>query len=81
MVGMDCGYPCRAEYEVGMLLRKLKKGTWTSFPIPLNCLQSSNFDLSKINGVFVISTSGRLDLSVANIRLEKLPAGSKSCKE
>lgn len=81
MVGMDCGYPCRAEYEIGMLLRKLKKGTWTSFPIPLNCLQSSNFDLSKINGVFVISTSGRLDLSIANIRLEKLPAGSKSCKE
>jgi len=81
MVGMDCGYPCRSEYEIGMMLRKLKKGAWTSFPVPLNCLSSSNFDLSKINGVFVISTSGKLDLSLANIRLEKLPAGSKSCKE
>lgn len=81
MVGMDCGYPCRAEYEVGMLLRKLKKSTWTSFPIPLNCLKENNFDLSKISGVFVMSTQGKLDLSIANIRLEKLPAGSKSCKE
>lgn len=81
MVGMDCGYPCRAEYEIGMSLRKLKKGAWTSFPIPLNCLQSSNFDLSKINGVFLISTSGKLDLSIANIRLEKLPEGAKTCKE
>lgn len=81
MVGMDCGYPCRAEFEVGMLLRKLKKNTWTSFPIPLNCLKSNNFDLSKIGGVFLISTQGKLDLSVANIRLEKLPEGSKSCKE
>lgn len=79
-VGMDCGYPCRAEYEIGMLLRKLKKDTWTSFPIPLNCLSSSNFDLSKISGVFVISTSGKLDLSIANIRLEKLPEGSVGCK-
>jgi hypothetical protein len=81
MVGMDCGYPCRAEYEVGMLLRKLKKGAWTSFPIPLNCLKSSNFELGKINGVFVINTSGKLDLSIANIRLEKLPEGSKTCKD
>ncbi|WP_187408085.1 putative glycoside hydrolase [Saccharophagus sp. K07] len=80
LVGMDCGYPCRAEYEIGMLLRKLKPDTWTSFPVPLNCLKSSNFDLSKINGVFLISTSGRLDLSIANIRLERLPEGSTGCK-
>lgn|GEM_PF-366416 len=81
MVGMDCGYPCRAEYEIGMMLRKLKPGTWTSFPVPLNCLSAGNFDLSKIGGVFLISTSGRLDLSVANIRLEKLPQGAKTCKD
>jgi hypothetical protein len=80
LVGMDCGYPCRAEYEIGMLLRKLKPDTWTSFPVPLNCLQSPNFDLGKINGVFLISTSGRLDLSIANIRLERLPEGSNGCK-
>jgi len=80
LVGMDCGYPCRAEYEIGMLLRKLKPYTWTSFPVPLNCLQSTNFDLGKINGVFLISTSGRLDLSIANIRLERLPEGSTGCK-
>lgn len=80
-VGMDCGYPCRAEFEVGMTLRKLKKDTWTSFPVPLNCLKSSNFDLSKVGGVFLISTSGQLDLSVANIRLEKLPEGSQGCTD
>lgn len=80
-VGMDCGYPCRAEFEIGMTLRKLKKNTWTSFPVPLNCLKSSNFDLSKIGGVFLISTSGKLDLSIANVRLEKLPEGTQGCKE
>lgn len=80
-VGMDCEYPCRAEYEIGKQIRKFKKGVWTSFPIPLNCLKSSNFDLSKINGVFRISSSGKLDISLANIRLEKLPKGSKSCKK
>lgn len=80
-VGMDCGYPCRAEFEVGKTLRKLDKGTWTSFPIPLNCLKGSDFDLSKISAVFLISTSGKLDLSIANIRLEKLPEGTKGCTE
>ncbi len=80
-VGMDCDYPCRAEFDIGKLLRKLKRETWTSFPIPLNCLKSNNFDLTKINGVFRISSSGRPDLSIANIRLEKLPPGSKSCKD
>ena len=80
-VAMDCGYPCRAEFEIGMTLRKLKRNTWTALPIPLNCLNSSNFDLSKINGVFLISTSGRLDMSIANIRLESLPEGSQGCSE
>lgn len=80
-VGMDCGYPCRAEFEIGKTLRKLKKGKWTSFPVPLNCLKSSNFDLSKIGGVFLISTSGKLDLSVANVRLEKLSEGMAGCTE
>lgn len=79
-VGMDCGYPCRAEFEIGLALRRLNRDTWTSMPIPLNCLTSNNFDLSKINGVFLISTSGRLDLSIANIRLERLPEGSEGCK-
>ena len=80
-IGLDCGYPCRAEYEAGVLLTKLKRDTWTAFSIPLNCFKSSNFDLSKINGVFLISTSGKLDLSLANIRLEKLAAGAESCKD
>lgn len=79
-VGMDCEYPCRAEFEIGLTLRRMNRDTWTSLPIPLNCLSSSNFDLSKINGVFLISTSGRLDLSIANIRLEQLPEGSEGCK-
>lgn len=80
-VGMDCGYPCRAEYEVGMILRKMKKKTWTSLPIPLNCFKENNFDHTKISGVFLINTEGKLDLSIANIRLEKLPEGAKTCKD
>lgn len=78
-IALDCGWPCRAEVEVGKQLRKLKKGQWTSFPIPINCFKSDNFDLKKINGVFVIATEGKLKLSIANIRLERLPDGSKGC--
>jgi beta-glucosidase len=78
-VGMDCEYPCRAELEVGRQLRDLKIGQWSSFPIPLNCFQSDHFDLSKINGVFLLATEGKLDISIANIRIERLPAGEQGC--
>jgi len=80
-IALDCGYPCRAEVEVARQLRKLPKNEWAVFPIPLNCFKSDDFDLKKINGVFVIGTEGKLKLSVANVRLEKLPAGNTGCTE
>ncbi len=79
-IGLDCGYPCRAEVNAGNLLRKYPANTWITFPVPLNCFDSKNFDLSRINGVFMISTEGRMEMSIANIRLERLPEGDKGCQ-
>lgn len=79
-IGLDCSYPCRAEVSAGNLLRKYPANTWITFPVPLNCFDSKNFDLSKINGVFMISTEGRMEMSIANIRLERLPEGDKGCQ-
>lgn len=80
-VGMDCGWPCRAEVSIGKLLRKQEKGQWAALPIPLNCFKNDNFDLSKINGVFLLSTEGRMELSISDIRIERLPEGDKGCVE
>ena len=80
-IGMDCGYPCRAELTLNGLIKKMPKGEWFSLPIPLNCFKSDNFDLSKINSPLTISTDGRFTLSITNVRLEKMPEGEKGCVE
>ena len=80
-IGMDCGYPCRAELTLNGLIKKMPKGEWFSLPIPLNCFKSDNFDLSKINSPLTISTDGRFTLSITNVRLEIMPEGEKGCVE
>lgn len=78
-IGMDCGYPCRAEMSLNGLIKKMPKGEWFSLPIPLNCFKGENFDLSKITSPITLSTDGRFGLSITNIRLEKMPADDKGC--
>ncbi|HCS63110.1 MAG TPA: glucan-glucohydrolase [Cellvibrio sp.] len=80
-VGLDCGYPCRADLSINALIKRMPKGKWFSLPLPLNCFKSDNFDLSKINSPFSIATDGNFKVSITNIRLEKLPEGEKSCVE
>lgn len=78
-IGLDCGYPCRADISINRMIKKMPKGEWFSLPLPLNCFKSDNFDLSKINGPFTIATEGKFTVSITNIRLEKLPEGDKGC--
>lgn len=80
-IGMDCGYPCRAELTLNRLIKQMPKGEWFSLPIPLNCFKSDNFDLGKINSPLTLSTDGRFSLSITNVRLEKMPEGEKGCVE
>lgn len=80
-IGLDCGYPCRADLSINRMIQKMPKGEWFSLPLPLNCFKSDNFDLSKINGPFSIATDGKFTVSITNIRLEKLPEGEKGCVE
>ena len=78
-IGMDCGYPCRSEMHVGKILKDLKKDEWTTLPIPLNCFTKEGLDIKKVNGPVVIGTDGKLGITIANVRLEKLPEGEKGC--
>lgn len=80
-IGLDCGYPCRADLSINGMIKKMPKGEWFSLPLPLNCFKSDNFDLSKINGPFSIATDGKFTVSIMNVRLEKLPDGESGCTE
>jgi hypothetical protein len=78
-VAMDCEYPCRGTFNAANVLRKFPKGEWRYFSLPLTCIRGNNFDLSKINGVFLMATEGAMELSIANIRLERLSEGERGC--
>lgn len=80
-LSMDCGWPCRGTVQLRETLQGAQKGEWFLLPVPLNCFSTGaeNFDLTKINGVFLLATEGKLDVSIANIRLELLPEGEKGC--
>lgn len=80
-IGMDCGYPCQASVQVRSMLKEFKTGEWFSLPIPLNCFKGDEFDLSKINGPFTMSTEGKLTVTIANVRLERMAEGEKGCVE
>lgn len=80
-IGLDCGYPCRADLSINGMIKDMPSGQWFSLPIPLNCFKAENFNLSKINGPFTIATDGKLTLSITNVRLEKLPEGDKGCAQ
>lgn len=78
-IAMDCGWPCRAQFNIAKNLRKAPRNQWFIMPIPLNCFTGDNFDLSKINGPLLLSTEGRMEILIANIRVEALPEGDPGC--
>lgn len=78
-IGMDCGYPCGGKVHTGKNLKELKRNEWDILPIPLNCLTKEGLDLKKVNGPLLISTDGKLQIELGNVKLLKLAEGDKGC--
>jgi beta-glucosidase len=64
----------RATFEV-----PASSGKWTHLKVPLACFGKAGADLGRVTTPFALETSGRLALSVANIRLESGMDGVTSC--
>ena len=75
----DCKYPCRAEMDISKHFQSKALNQWFTFPIPLNCFTKSGLDAKKIVSPFMLSTSSKLSLRIANVRLILLPEGEKGC--
>lgn len=78
-IGVDCGYPCRGELQVHKMFRELEKDKWITVPIPLDCFSAKGLDVSKINAPIIIASEGKFEIELANIRMELLPEGTKTC--
>ncbi len=50
-------------------LRDAGVGRWTEFAVPLKCFANAGADMTRVAAPFALSTTGRLALTVSNIRL------------
>ena len=84
LLGMDCHWPCRSEFDVRRNLRDYPKNEWATFAVPLNCFtlngDAEEFDIARVNGPFLLSTEGRMEIAIANIRIALLPEGDPGCR-
>lgn len=75
----DWDWKCRSTIPIKQPLRKLPKMEWTSFPVPLQCLDKEGFDFSKVSTSFMLSTKGRMEIELGDIRLAAFPPGQVKC--
>lgn len=71
---IECGWSweCRSTFPLKNVLKRIKKKTWTTIPIPLKCLTNERFDMTKVTTIFSLYTDGKLDIEISNIQLTAL---------
>ena len=78
-VRMDCNYPCLGQADATAAIQALPVGSWSTLSISIDCLAERGADLGAINRPFLLSSSGRFDVAIANIRWEPHRAGNIAC--
>ena len=51
-------------------LKQAPAGEWRRLKVPLHCFQNRGVDLRNVTAPFLLTTAGRLELGIANVRLE-----------
>ncbi len=69
-LGIECGPGCRGDLPVDTQLKQAPAGEWRQLKMPLHCFQSKGANLRNVTAPFLLSTAGKLELGIANVRLE-----------
>ncbi|MEP6886359.1 MAG: glycoside hydrolase family 3 N-terminal domain-containing protein [Gammaproteobacteria bacterium] len=69
----SCGTPAGAMLDVTRALKQPHSGEWQHLSIPLSCFKAAGADLGAVVAPFVLETSGRLELTIAEISLAQDP--------
>ncbi|MDO8343366.1 MAG: glycoside hydrolase family 3 N-terminal domain-containing protein [Cellvibrio sp.] len=70
-LGMHCGSDCVGEIPVTEQFNAAAVGEWTSVSIALECFAKKRVKMDMVLAPFMLSTAGRLDVSIYNVRIEK----------
>jgi beta-glucosidase len=76
---IDCGPACHGTVPITRGLSATAPSQWGHFKILLSCFSKAGADLGHVTTPFAIETSTKLDLRVANIRLESGVDGVMPC--
>ncbi|MFY0576529.1 glycoside hydrolase family 3 C-terminal domain-containing protein [Cystobacter fuscus] len=76
---VDSGYPSRAELDITEAFKALPDEEWTEVALPLACFTDMNLDYTRIDTPLLITTSGTMKLTIANIRWVPNKPGSVTC--
>ena len=69
-VGVSCGADCKAvNLPARDALSKLTKGEWTTFGVPLKCMEVAGADMRKLDSVLVLNSAGKFQMSVSRVAL------------
>ncbi len=60
-------------------LRAVPKGTWATIAVPLRCLLSAGSDPTRIGSPFALVSSGKLALTISDIRVESVAQPTLRC--
>ena len=66
---MSCGYPCGADADISRLLKALPAGQWLRVSFDLKCYADGGINPANVDAPFLLSTSGKLALSVSDVRI------------
>ncbi|MGQ3045735.1 MAG: glycoside hydrolase family 3 protein [Niveispirillum sp.] len=76
LVSMMCGPDCRADLDLTKILTDAKPGTFQTTKISLKCFAAAGARMAAIEAPVVISTEGRLGLTVTDLKLDADPGNA-----
>ena len=80
-LGMACGSQCWGTVDISAALRQAPVGEWNTLSVPLACFRQAGADLSRIEAPFMLSTAGRLGVSLSSIRLTDAGQSAIDCPD
>jgi len=66
---MGCGYPCAANADISKLLKALPENEWLRVSFDLRCFANGGLNVSNVDTPFLLLTSGKLSVTIADVRL------------
>ncbi|MGV6806729.1 MAG: glycoside hydrolase family 3 protein [bacterium] len=70
---MDCGWPCKASFDFGDILKYVPENQWQRLSVPLSCFVESELDIEKVNTPLLLSVDGSLQLTIAEVAVLESP--------